>query len=64
MDGMTAVFRGEREIVQLRFLSSAAKSRPVEAMQDVRFDWDTYRLAVVLEVLDGSYARCAAEARS
>jgi hypothetical protein len=58
MDGMTAVFRGEREIVQLRFLSSAAKSRPVEAMQDVRFDWGTYRLAVVLEVLDGSYARC------
>jgi len=39
-------------------LSSAAKSRPVSAMQDVRFDWNTYRLAVVLEVLDGSYGGC------
>lgn len=58
MDGMTAVFRGEREVIQLGFLSSAEKSRPVEAMQDVRFDWDTYRLAVVLEVLDGSYSGC------
>lgn len=58
MDRMTAVFRGEREVVELGFLSSAVKSRPVEAMQDVRFDWDTYRLAVVLEVLDGSYAGC------
>lgn len=58
IDGMTAVFRGQREVAQLGFWSSAEKTRNVSAMQDVRFDWNSYQLAAAIEVFDGSYTTC------
>jgi hypothetical protein len=53
---MTAIFRGDREVVQLGFWSDTEKGRAVSAVRS--FDWTAHRFAAVLEVFDGSYESC------